>query len=169
MHNILGEKNTLELNHEEVEQLRQILENCLVGFLWNGVIATGTERARNSLLEDDLPSKLNSSGHCAEWSAFVQFGVFWCCCFSPTGRRSRDQLTAERHVQELESPANQRQVTGGKDEGDHGSVGDSGGARLFPLEVLDRYQVRVHGNGRGRQEGIGTTYAQETVQQRVVV
>lgn len=43
VNDILGEQNTLELNQEEVEELGDVLEHGLVGFLGDGIVATGAE------------------------------------------------------------------------------------------------------------------------------
>jgi hypothetical protein len=46
---------------------------------------------------------------------------------------SHDQLTSKRHVQDLERPAEERKITGGKDKSDHTGEGNGGRTRLFPL------------------------------------
>lgn len=43
VNDILGEQNTLELNQEEIEQLGDVLEHSLMGFLGDGIVATGAE------------------------------------------------------------------------------------------------------------------------------
>jgi hypothetical protein len=95
---ILSEQNALELDQEKVQQLGKVLQDSLMGLLGNGVVAARAERAGNALLEDELTGNLNGSGHCKNGSVRL---------LSDT-HRSRDQLTAQRHVQELEGPAEKR-------------------------------------------------------------
>jgi hypothetical protein len=47
--NILGEQNTLELKKKEVDELFEVLQNCLNGFLGHGVVFARTERAGEAL------------------------------------------------------------------------------------------------------------------------
>jgi hypothetical protein len=60
---ILSEQNALELNQEEVSELLDILQHGLHGLLGNGVVSAGTERASDSLLQNELAGKLNGGGH----------------------------------------------------------------------------------------------------------
>lgn len=124
MNDILGEQNALELDQEEVQQLGKVLQDSLVGLLGNGVVAARAEGAGNALLENNLTSDLNESGHCKQKRISRH---------SSGTRGSRDQLTSQRHVQELEGPAEKGQITGGENEADDGSIGNRGRTRLFPL------------------------------------
>jgi hypothetical protein len=133
---ILGEQNALELDQEKVQQLGKILQDNLLGLLGNGVVAARAERAGNALLEDELTGNLNGSGHCMNGSA----------CLPSDTHGSRDQLTAQRHVQELEGPAEKRQITSGENETNHGSIRNGGRTRLFPLSRSKR---------RGQKKKIG--------------
>lgn len=65
VHDILGEQDALELDQEEVQELRQVLEDGLMGLLRDGVVSAGTEGAGNALLEDDVAGNLNGGGHCS--------------------------------------------------------------------------------------------------------
>lgn len=98
MDDILGEQNALKFDQEKVQQLGKILQDSFVGLLGNGVVAARAERAGNALLEDELTSNLNGSGHCRNGSVRLPSDT----------HGSRDQLTAQRHVQELEGPAEKR-------------------------------------------------------------
>lgn len=130
MDNVLGEQDTLELDQEEVEQLGKVFEDSLMGFLGDGVVTTGTEGAGNTLLKDHMASNLDGGSHC---STLLADG-------SRLGshHRSRDQLTSQRHVQELEGPAEKGQVAGGEEESDDAGVGHCGRAGLLPLYVCKR-------------------------------
>lgn len=44
--NILHEQNALEFEETEIKELHKVLQNCFDGFLGNGVVFAGTERAR---------------------------------------------------------------------------------------------------------------------------
>jgi sulfur relay (sulfurtransferase) DsrF/TusC family protein len=91
---ILSEQDALELDQEEVQELREVLKNSLVGLLRDGVVSAGAERAGDALLENDMACNLNCGGHYQAKSV------------SHSGNhRSRDQLTSQRHVQKLEGPA----------------------------------------------------------------
>lgn len=63
VNNILSEQDTLKLDQEEVEKLGEVFEHSLVGFLGDGVVATGTERAGDTLLKDRLASNLDGGSH----------------------------------------------------------------------------------------------------------
>lgn len=62
------------------------------------------------------------------------------------GPRSGDQLTSKRHVQELESPAEERQVAGCEDKANDTGVGNGGRTGLFPLY---RRRSVIRGSHRG--------------------
>lgn len=124
MDDILGEQNALELNQEEVSELFNVLQRGLRSFLGNSVVPARTERTGDALLQNELADKLDGGGHYTE-SLIAH----------PFGKWSRDQLTSQRHVQELEGPAEERQVAGGKDEADNTGVGHGGRARLLPLST----------------------------------
>ena len=123
MNDILGEQNALELNQEKVQQLGKVFQDSLMGLLGNGVVAARAERASNALLEDDSTSNLNGSSHCKNWSVVAPIGY----------HGSRDQLTSQRHVQELEGPTEEWQITSGENETNDGSIGDGGCTGLLPL------------------------------------
>lgn len=111
MGNILSEEDALELDQEEVQELRDVLKNSLLGLFWNGVVAAGAERAGDALLENNMAGNFNSGGHYRTKSV------------AHSGNHgSRDQLTSQRHVQKLEGPAKERQVASGKDEADNAGV-----------------------------------------------
>lgn len=69
---VLGEENPLELNQEKVQELRQVLEHGLVGFLGDGVVTAGTEGAGDALLENDMACNLDGGGH---WSIQVSLSL----------------------------------------------------------------------------------------------
>lgn len=152
MEDILSEQDALELDQEEVHKLLKVLEESLNGLLGDSVVAARAESTGDSSLEDDMASNLDGGGHCTQ--LLTNHSV---------DRRSRDQLTSQRHVQELEGPAEERQITGGEDETDHAGVGNGGRTGLFPLYThreiskLSKLKTRA------------TTHAQKAIHQRVVV
>ena len=81
---------------------------------------------------------------------------------SPIAPTGRGQLTAKRDIDELEEPAQKRQVTGGENESHDAGERGGGSTRLFPLDTsqdgmrCERVLDRV-------------THAQQTVQQGVVI
>ena len=122
MEDILGEQDALELDQEEIHKLLKVLEDSLDGLLRNGIVTAGAESTGDSPLEDNLASNLGGGGHCTQLLTTLL-----------TVGHATNQLTSQRHVQELEDPAEKRQITGGKDKADHAGVGDGGRAGLFPL------------------------------------
>jgi hypothetical protein len=95
------------------------------------------------LLEDELTGDLNGSGHCTNGSARLPSDT----------HGSRDQLTAQRHIQELEGPAEKGQITGGENETNHGSIGNGSRTRLFPLS---RSKTGQEKENRGLKSQDGT-------------
>lgn len=130
---ILGEQDALELDQEEVRELREVFKNGLVCLLGDGVVAAGTERASDTLLENDMADNLNRGGHC-ETKSVAHSGNY----------RSRDQLTSQRHVQKLEGPAEERQVASGENKADNAGVGNGGRTGLLPLYTGRGQQNRSH-------------------------
>lgn len=124
MEDILSKQDALELNQEEVHELLKILEDSLNGLLGDSVVTARAESTGDSPLEDNMASNLDGGGHYTQLLANHS-----------VDRRSRDQLTSQRHVQELEGPAEERQITGGEDETDHAGVGNGGRTGLFPLYI----------------------------------
>lgn len=129
VNDVLGEQDALELDKEEIHQLRHILKHGFGSFLWDGVVAAGAEGARDSLLEDNLAYNLDGGGHCNNWSMA-----------DPLCHRSRDQLTSKRHVQKLEGPAKERQITSRKDESDDAGIRNGGRTGLFPLHKSQKFR-----------------------------
>lgn len=44
--NILHEQDALEFEETKIKELHKVLQNCFDGFLGNGVVFAGAERAR---------------------------------------------------------------------------------------------------------------------------
>lgn len=124
MEDILSEQDALEFDQEEVHKLLKVLENSLNGLLGDSVVTAGTESTGDSPLEDNMTSNFDGGSH------YTQL-----LTGHSVDRGSRDQLTSQRHVQELEGPAEERQITGGEDETNHAGVGNGGRTGLFPLNT----------------------------------
>lgn len=101
--NILGEQDALELNDEEIDELFNIVESSLEGFLWDGVVSARAEIAGKTLREDELPCKLRGSSD------------------------------TEYNVEGFHGPAKDGEIAAGEDEEDGRGKGDGGSARMFPL------------------------------------
>ena len=63
MDDILSEQDALKLDQEEVQQLGKVLKHSLMSFLGDSVVSTGTEGARDALLQNDKASNLNGGSH----------------------------------------------------------------------------------------------------------
>lgn len=122
MEDILSEQDALEFDQEEVRKLLKVLEDSFNGLLRDSVVTAGAESTGDSPLENNMASNFDGGSHCTQ--LLTDHSV---------DRRSRDQLTSQRHVQELEGPAKKRQITGGENETDHAGVGNGGRTGLFPL------------------------------------
>jgi len=148
--NILSEQDALELDQEEVHELREVLKHGLVGLLGDGVVATGTERAGDTLLENGMSDNLNRGGHCETESVTCSRNYL-----------SRDQLTSQRHVQKLEGPAEERQVAGGEDKADNASVGNGGRTGLLPLYIGGVSKSESQNPTVSRQRTLSRLYSKE--------
>lgn len=152
MEDILSEQNALEFDQEEVHKLLKVLENSLNGLLGDSVVTAGAESTGDSPLENNMAGNFDGSSHCTQ--LLTDHSV---------DRRSRDQLTSQRHVQELKGPAEERQITGGEDETDHAGVGNGGRTGLFPLYTHKREISKL-----SKLKTRTTTHTQKAIHQRVV-
>lgn len=101
--NIFGEQNALCLDDEEVDQLLDVAQHTLQRLARDGVIFARAHASAETMVEQGLSSNLER-------------------------RRDRESV-----CRELKQIADDVQVTGQEDEGDHGEVSDSGCARILPL------------------------------------
>lgn len=62
--NVLNKQNTLEFKKTKVKELDEVLQDCFDGFLGNGVVLAGTERASNALAKKKSATKFKSGGDC---------------------------------------------------------------------------------------------------------
>lgn len=125
---ILGEQHTLELNQEKVGQLAQVFQDSLDGFLWQGVVFTGTERARKALVEDKLAGSFSSGGD------YISQKLA-----STKSSTNQWRLTSKGDVKEFENPSQKRQIASSKNEGDNAGKRDSSSAWTFPLFIWSVY------------------------------
>ena len=67
--NVFNEQNALEFEKTKVQELDKVLQDGFDGFLGNGVVLAGTERAGNALAKKKSTTKLKSGGDCSSLSA----------------------------------------------------------------------------------------------------
>lgn len=117
--NILRKNDALELNHEEVDQLLEVLKEALEGFLRDGEVAARSDLAGKALAHDSLACNLGKSGGCTTLVL--------------PSRRYLFPLTAQDDVCALQEIAEDIEVASSEDEGNDAEVGDQGRARILPL------------------------------------
>lgn len=94
---VLGKQNALSLNDEEVDELVDVANNGVQGFLGNSVVAAGTELGDKAAVEEDLSGRFGGNG----------------------GEQGQPS--------DLEGPAEQIEVPNREDERHRGRIGDGRG------------------------------------------
>lgn len=103
---VLSEDNALELDDEEVGKLLDIAKYTLEVLVWDGVVLSRSQLARQSLAQDDLASNLQSCGN------------------------------AQGNVQHSEGISRDWDVACGEDKGDNHGIADGGCAWVLPAKEV---------------------------------
>ena len=112
--NVLGEKNALELNDEEVDKLLKVTSNALKSLARNCVVLPRAHLGGKTLAENKVTNKLSGSGNTEH---------------------------SEDGLQDITLDGDEAEE---KDAGDDGGEGNGGSARVLPAEerVEERVVVR---------------------------
>jgi len=111
---ILSKQNPLRLNHEEVDELLNVVGHALQRGLGDGKVSSWPELGGEAPSESRMPNDFRS------------------------GRSTKC------HVGELEEVADQVEVSGSEDEGNSESESDTGCARVLPAQEAVEHAVVVY-------------------------
>ena len=103
---ILRKHDSLELNDEEIHNLRQVLHHALECLAWNGVVSLRPHLGSDAFAQNSPASNL---GRCSD---------------------------AQEHVRSLQDPTDYWDVARGEDEQHDGNIADSGCTWVGPVEQV---------------------------------